>query len=211
LRGDPCLWQETKNELAERACPDTEEDAVLLLEQVYEKLLEVAMTDDLVYEEKIPSSKTEAIFIVLSVIFLVLSIWRVSASSLDALGTVFFLFFVLSVFYSLNYRILIIRIVQDSLKLKFGLFTWTIPPEDIGEIYPEDDIPALKKFGGAGIHFMFVHGRYRVSFNFLEYPRVVVVLKRKRGPVQDVSFSTRRPEEVIELLKDAASAGVAAL
>lgn len=200
-----------KNELAERACPDTEEDTVLLLEQVYEKLLEVAMTDDLVYEEKISSSKTEALFIVLAVIFLVLSIWRVSASGLDALGTVFLLFFVLFVFYSLNYRILIIRIVQDSLKLKFGLFTWTIPPEDIGEIYPEDDIPALRKFGGAGIHFMFVRGRYRVSFNFLEYPRVVVALKRKRGPVRDVSFSTRLPQEVIELLKDAASAGAAAL
>lgn len=200
-----------KNELADRAYPDTEEDVVLLLEQVYEKPLEVAMTDDLVYEEKISSSRTEALFIGLAALFLVLSIWRVSVSGLDALGTVFLLFFVLFVFYSMNYRILTIRITADSLRLRFGLFTWTIPREDIGEIRPDDDIPPMKKFGGAGIHFMFVRGRYRVSFNFLEHPRVVFALKRKRGPVQDVSFSTRRPEDVIELLKEAASASAAAL
>jgi Ca2+/Na+ antiporter len=169
------------------------------------------MTDGPVYEEKISSSRTEALFIGLAATFLVLSTWRMSVTGLDALGIVFLLFFVLFVFYCLNYRILIIRITQDSLKLKFGLFTWTTPPEDIGEIRPDDDIPALKKFGGAGIHFMFVRGRYRASFNFLEYPRVVVALKKKRGSVQDVSFSTRNPSHVIRLLRDAASARPAAL
>lgn len=169
------------------------------------------MTDGLVYEEKISSSRTEALFIGLAAIFFVLSIWRMSVAGLDALGIVFLLFFVLFVFYCLNYRILIVRIAQDSLKLKFGFFTWTIPPEDIEEIRPDDDIPALKKFGGAGIHFMFVRGRYRASFNFLEYPRVVIALKKKRGSVQDVSFSTRHPGDVIKLLRDAAAARATAL
>ena len=169
------------------------------------------MTGNLIYEEKISSSKTEAFFIGLAAIFLVLSIRRMSVAGLDVLGIVFLLFFVLFVFYCLNYRILIVRIAQDSLKLKFGLFTWTIPPEDIGEIRPDDDIPAMMKYGGAGIHFLFVRGRYRASFNFLEYPRVVIALKRKKGSVQDISFSTRRPEDVIKLLRDAASARAAAL
>jgi hypothetical protein len=177
----------------------------------YQELLEFAMTDDLVYEEKISSPKTEALFIGLTTVFLVLTFWRVSVSGLDALGIVFLLFFVLFVFYSINYRILNIRITADSLRLRFGIFTWTIPSEDIGEIRPDDDIPALKKYGGAGIHFMFVHGRYRASFNFLEYPRLAVALKKKKGSVQDVSFSTRRPEDVIELLKDAAAARAAVL
>jgi hypothetical protein len=48
---------------------------------------------------------------------------------------------------------------------------------------------------------MMVNERYRASFNFLEYPRVVVALKRKRGPVQDVSFSTRQPEPVMSLIQ----------
>jgi hypothetical protein len=169
------------------------------------------MTDTLIYEEKISSSRTEALFIGLAAIFLVLSIRRMSVTGLDALGIVFLLFFVLFVFYCLNFRILIIRIAADSLILKFGIFTWTVPPDDIGEIRPDDDIPAMMKYGGAGVHFMFVRGRYRASFNFLEYPRVVIALKRKKGSVQDVSFSTRHPEDVIRLLQAATSARATAL
>jgi hypothetical protein len=60
--------------------------------------------------------------------------------------------------------------------------------------------------GGAGIHFISVRGRYRVSFNFLEHPRVVIALKKKRGLVRDVSFSTRHPDEVLQLIREAESA-----
>ena len=64
-----------------------------------------------------------------------------------------------------------------------------------------DDLPALMRNGGAGIHYMTIRHRYRVSFNFLEYPRVVIALKRKQGLVRDVSFSTRRPDEVLRRLQ----------
>ncbi|MFZ2095565.1 MAG: hypothetical protein WAV05_02895 [Anaerolineales bacterium] len=50
---------------------------------------------------------------------------------------------------------------------------------------------------------MMIRKRYRASFNFLEYPRVVIALKRKVGPVQDISFTTRRPDDVIQQLQDA--------
>jgi hypothetical protein len=63
------------------------------------------------------------------------------------------------------------------------------------------------KYGGAGIHFMLVRTRYRVSFNFLEHPRVVIALRRRAGPVRDVSFSTRRPDELMQLLQSAVSRG----
>lgn len=59
------------------------------------------------------------------------------------------------------------------------------------------------RMGGAGIHFMFVHKRYRASFNFLEHPRVVIAFKRKAGPVQDISFSTRQPTDVVRLIREA--------
>jgi hypothetical protein len=62
------------------------------------------------------------------------------------------------------------------------------------------------RMGGAGIHFMMVRGRYRASFNFLEYPRVVIAFKKKVGPVRDISFTTRRPDDVIRLIKEAVSA-----
>jgi hypothetical protein len=72
-----------------------------------------------------------------------------------------------------------------------------------------DDPPPIKKYGGAGIHFMFVDGRYRASFNFLEYPRVVIALRGKRK-VQDISFSTRQPDEIIRLIGEAKSTRVTA-
>lgn len=48
---------------------------------------------------------------------------------------------------------------------------------------------------------MTVRGRYRASFNFLEHPRVAVQLKRKRGLVRDVSFSTRQPDEIVRIIE----------
>ena len=69
-----------------------------------------------------------------------------------------------------------------------------------------DALPALMRYGGAGIHFMVIRGRYRASFNFLEYPRVVIAFKRKVGPVRDISFSTRQPEDVLRVIQEAISA-----
>ena len=53
---------------------------------------------------------------------------------------------------------------------------------------------------------MFVHQRYRASFNFLEYPRVRIDFKQKIGPVQVISLSTRLPEELIRSIQVAISA-----
>ena len=53
---------------------------------------------------------------------------------------------------------------------------------------------------------MSIRKRYRASFNFLEYPRVVIALRKKVWLVQDISFSTHRPEDVIQLIQEAISA-----
>jgi len=166
------------------------------------------MTDNLIYEERVSSDWTEALFSGFTILFLILLIWRMSTGSPDILSAAFFFFFVFFFFYSVNYRTLIIRLTPESLKLKFGIFTWTILLDNV-EDYRLDDLPMLMKYGGAGIHFMLIRGRYRASFNFLEYPRVVIALKRKAGLVCDISFSTRRPNEVIQHLKDAISASSA--
>jgi hypothetical protein len=108
-------------------------------------------------------------------------------------------FFVFFVFYCLNYRILHIRIIAEDLRLRFGLFSWTIPLGNIESCAL--DAVSLGRIGGAGVHFTLIGGRYRVMFNFLEYPRVVVGLKRQAGPVRDVVFSTGNPRQVLRLLQ----------
>jgi hypothetical protein len=50
---------------------------------------------------------------------------------------------------------------------------------------------------------MFIRRRYRASFNFLEHPRVVIALRQKAGPVQDISFSTCQPTELLRALQQA--------
>jgi hypothetical protein len=112
-----------------------------------------------------------------------------------------FLFFS---FYSLNYRTLTIRVTRESLMLTFGVFSWRIPLEEIAECAPDD--VSIWRIGGAGIHFTWIRRRYRAMFNVLEYPRVVVALKKRKGPVRDIAFSTRRPEEVIRIIAEAVAA-----
>ena len=73
-----------------------------------------------------------------------------------------------------------------------------------------DELPAVMRYGGAGIHFMSIGGRYRASFNFLEHPRIVIALKRQAGPVRDISFSTRRPDDVLRFIGEAAATQEAA-
>ena len=163
------------------------------------------MTDNLIYSERLSSNRTEALFVILTILFLMLLIWRVNTGSPDILSVAFFCLFGLFLFYSVNYRILLILLTPESLKLRFGIFTWTVPLDNIEECRL-DDIPMLMRMGGAGIHFMVIRKRYRASFNFLEHPRVVIALKRKVGPIQDISFSTRRPDDVLQFIQTAISA-----
>ena len=139
------------------------------------------------------------------IFFFTLLIWRVAARGLDILVVVFCFLFALFFFYALNYRTLTIRLTTKFLKLRFGIFTWNVPLDNI-ESCRLDEIPVLMRMGGAGIHFMSIQKRYRASFNFLEHPRVVIALKNKRGPVCDISFSTRRPDDVLQLIEEAVSA-----
>jgi Ca2+/Na+ antiporter len=166
------------------------------------------MTSEPVYEERVSSGWTEGLFLLLTIVCSVLLLWRMNTSGLDALGVVFLVLSVFFLFYSLNYRTLVVRLTADVLELKFGIFSWTVPLDNV-QACRLDDLPTFMRYGGAGIHFMLIRGRYRVSFNFLEHPRVVVLLKRKRGPVRDVSFSTQRPDEVIRRVEAAMSASTA--
>jgi len=150
-------------------------------------------SDDLIYDERVASKKTEVLFLVLTILFFLLLIWRVVAGGLDIPAAVFLCLFGLFLFYSVNYRALIIRLTAESLKLTFGILTWTVPLGNVKESRL-DDIPVLMRMGGAGIHFMLV----------------VIAFKKKVGPVRDISFSTRQPDDVLRLIQEAVSAKEAA-
>ena len=155
--------------------------------------------NNLIYSEKLTSWITTRLFLILTVIFLLLLIWRINFWGMDTPAIVFACIFFLFLFYVINYRTLQIRLTDNSLQLIFGIFHWTEELDNI-ETCSLDQLPAFYEKGGAGIHFMMVNQRYRASFNFLEYPRVVIGLKKKRGWVRDLSFSTRQLENILQII-----------
>jgi len=163
------------------------------------------MHNNFIYHEKVSSPRTKALFLGLTFLFFWLFIWRIRRGKKGHFTATFFGFGLFFLFYAMNYKTLIINLTAESLHLRFGIFSWRVPLDNIEACQP-DEVPLLMRFGGAGIHFMSIRKRYRASFNFLEHPRVVIALKEKAGPVQDISFSTRRPEEVLRMIREAISA-----
>jgi len=155
---------------------------------------------DQVYSERISSTGTSLLFLFLAILFFLLFGWRVSVVGWRFfLGVLLFLgvFFTI---YVVNYRVLEITITYSHLKLRFGIVPWKTSLENIQAV-ELDDSPALIKFGGAGVHFAFVNGKYRAFYNFLEYPRLLVYFREKQGLVQALVFSTRKPDKIQEILE----------
>ena len=104
----------------------------LRFERIADKAL--IMTDDLIYNERVFSNKTEGLFLALTTLFFLLLTWRVNAGNVDLLAAVFFCLFGLFLFYSVNSRTLIIRLTPESLKLTFGIFTWIVPLDNVEDV-----------------------------------------------------------------------------
>ena len=153
---------------------------------------------NLLFHERVSSKKTLILFVKLTLLFGALSARSLLITKKHGWGIAFCCISLFFLFYVFNYRVLIIQVDEDELRLKFGLFTWHIPLSNIETCFL--DKTSLWRIGGAGIHFSPMGGRYRAMFNFLEYPRVVLCLKEKKGLVWDIAFSTRQPDEVMRLL-----------
>lgn len=157
------------------------------------------MTKNYIYTEKLTSARTLGLFVILTAISLGVFAWRWAIVGWNGWTITFLCLAAFFLFYVFNYTTLIIRLAPESLQLTFGVFTWKIPISNIIACYIDED--SLLRLGGAGIHFMFINGKYRAFWNFLEYPRVVVTLKKKKGLVQEIAFSTRQPERVMEIIQ----------
>lgn len=160
----------------------------------------LAGEEGLLYEERLRSPRMTALFALLTALFGALAAWRALAGGMDGWGVLCVILAAIFLVYVLNYRELRIGITRQALTLTFGIFRWRIPQANIAACALDDALKPLERYGGAGIHFMFVNGRYRASFNFLEGPRLALRLKQKAGMVAEVSFSTRHPQRIMEVL-----------
>jgi hypothetical protein len=152
-----------------------------------------------IYEENLSSIRTGALFIVLTLLFLGLFGWRWLNVSWSGWITTLLCIFMFFLFCSLNYKTLKIRITSETLRLTFGIITWKIAITNIDTCYTDET--SLFRIGGAGLHFTWIKGKYRAFWNFLEYPRVVLSLKKKHGVVREIAFSTRHPEQIMQVIQ----------
>lgn len=152
------------------------------------------------YAEKLQSNLTTGLFAFLALVFLALSGWRAAGAGWSFTPVLFLFLGLIFLFYTFNYRTLRIEIYPEALTLKFGLVRWRLELANIRDC-ELDDPPLWIKYGGAGVHFAMVKGMYIAFFNFLDGPRVRATLRRKQGLVQALSFSTRQPDLVLDLLR----------
>lgn len=156
------------------------------------------------YSEKIRSNRTTSLFAILALIFFALFAWRYSVVGLRFSPVLFGFLGLFFCFYVINYRVFNIVITEQTLNLDFGLVRWRSDLDNVAQstLY---DPPFWIKYGGAGVHFAMVDGSYKAFFNFLEYPRILIKFQKKRGLVQELVFTTRQPDRILEILEKRSS------
>ena len=152
-----------------------------------------------IYQEEIQSPKTSLLFTLLALIFSALFAWRVTAVGFKAFPIVCLVLALFFFSYIVNYQTLRITITEEAVLLKFGLIRWRTSLKNI-RTYKMDDSPNWIKYGGAGVHFALVKGDYLAFYNFLEHPRILITFHHKQGLVQGLVFTTRQPEQVMEII-----------
>lgn len=96
----------------------------------------------------------------------------------------------------INFSTLSIRINSQGVLVGYGLFKRTVQWADIEKCY-QDDVSAAN-YGGWGIRMGRVRGKWRLVYNVVGSPRVVLALKK--GRFREFVFSTQRPREVIKII-----------
>ena len=91
------------------------------------------------------------------------------------------------------------RVVNEIIRPNAAKFdrTGAFPWENIEDVYV-DETPAIK-YGGAGIRTARIKGEWVLVYNVIGGPRVV--LKLRVGKYKKFVFSTKNPEEVINVIK----------
>jgi len=96
----------------------------------------------------------------------------------------------------LNFYKLRIRISGSGVSAGYGVVSHSVDWDNIQDCYV--DKASTIQYGGWGIRLGRVKGKWRLAYNTLENPRVVV--KVKQGRFSEFVFSTSHPDQVAEII-----------
>ncbi|RZN40355.1 MAG: hypothetical protein EFT35_02970 [Methanophagales archaeon ANME-1-THS] len=152
------------------------------------------------YEETIFLWGLTALLSIFTAVFLFLIVYQVLVGPLgeDPAPNWFFLFMsLLFLFMAINFRALSIKMTARSVIVGYGIFKRTIFWDNIERCYV-DEVSSIR-YGGWGIRIGRVKGKWRLVYNVIGGPRVVLSLKR--GRFGEFVFSTRNPDEVMRVVR----------
>jgi hypothetical protein len=105
--------------------------------------------------------------------------------------------FVLFLAITLTFSRLRIIITSRAITVGYGIFKRTIPWNTIERCYVDETLTI--RYGGWGIRIGYVQGTWRLVYNVIGGPRVVLALKR--GMFREFVFSTSNPEAVMTVIR----------
>ena len=160
-----------------------------------------------IYEETItfPFMKLVlGVFIACALLFLVLLIYQVLIEPVgnnpapDWVYLLMFLWFAGFTALIRSFNKLAIMITTQSIAVGFGVFKRAIPWGNVNGCYL-DDASAIGSYGGWGIRIGKVKDKWRLVYNVIGSP--TVVLELNKGRFREFVFSTKNPERVLEVMR----------
>ena len=159
------------------------------------------MQEDNLYKEKISSKWwMTGILTAFTAGFLFVLVYQILVRPVGthpAPNWFFLLMFLLFLGVVINFSRLSIRITHLSVKVSYGIFKHIIPWENIEDCYL--DKASIIRYGGWGIRIGRTKGRWGLVYNVIGGPRVVLLLKK--GRFKEFIFSTKNPEEVMNIIR----------
>ena len=153
------------------------------------------------YEEKIFSKRITVILAVLTTSLLFVLLYQILVGPIGTRPAPnwFFLFmFLLFLGVMINFSRLTIRMTPGSISVGYGIIKHSILWENVEDSYLDE--ASTIRYGGWGIRIAKVKGKWRLVYNVIGGPRIVLSLKR--GRFKEFVFSTKNPEEVIKIAKE---------
>lgn len=148
------------------------------------------------YEETIFSKAMTLVLGVGTTIFFLMWIYDlfIGWTMFDPLGSWFWL--ILFVFFfvlTLNFSRLNIQVNHDGIRVGYGVLKKKIFWEQVKDCHIDET--SVIWYGGWGIRLARIKGNWRIVYNVMRGPRVVVSLTN--GWIREVVFSTTNPKKVI--------------
>jgi hypothetical protein len=163
---------------------------------------------DEIYHEEIGSfwgKLAVVLFFCLSLLFIILFFYQRAYGPIGGTDSVpdWFYLMILAIFLLIgllviNFYSLTISATTSGIMAGYGRFRYRIPWGNVAG-YEMDKGSALRHYGGYGIRYGFKNGRTVLVYNTMGSP--LVLLELKKGNYKYFGFSTRRPDEVMGIIR----------